>query len=167
MRNGVHRKTKRTQYLFSICPTREDVCGLNTWHMWKITMVRLTLALCALGLVMIPSRHYRHFTPPTHRADLLANRQSENPMARTSVNPPPQTLHAESEPTTLARLWKLSTRLNTPNRFVPDLVRVSPTASDVTAGVSLPLKWWGGDILFAGEEIKNLKVTPPFLLPMT
>ena len=63
--NGVHRKTKCTQYWFSILPTREDVCGLNTWHTWKMTMARLTLALCALGLVMIRSRPSLPLLPHT------------------------------------------------------------------------------------------------------
>ena len=57
--------------------------------------------------------------------------QSENPMAQTSDRPPPQTSHTQSDPTTSAQLRKLPTQLNTPNMFVPDLVRVSPNASDV------------------------------------
>ena len=52
-------------------------------------------------------------------------------MARTSDSPPPQTLHVELEQTTSAWLRKLPMQLNTPNIFVPDLVRVSPNASDV------------------------------------
>ena len=59
----MHRKTKRTQYWVSISPTPEDICGLNTWHTWTMTKVMLTLALCALGLVMIRSHHHRHFRP--------------------------------------------------------------------------------------------------------
>ena len=61
----------------------------------------------------------QYSAPPTHRADSLAHRQSENPMAQTSDGPPPQTLHAQSDPTTSTRLWKLPTHLNTPNIFVP------------------------------------------------
>ena len=56
-------KTKRTQHWFSICLNWEDVCGLNTWHTWKMTVVRLRLVLCTLGLLMIRSRRYRHFRP--------------------------------------------------------------------------------------------------------
>ena len=41
------------------------------------------------------------------------------------------TSYVESEQTTSARLQKLPTQLNTPNIFIPDLVRVSPNASDV------------------------------------
>ena len=52
-------------------------------------------------------------------------------MAQTSDGPPPQTSHAQSEPTTSTWLRKLPTQLNTPNIFVPDLVQVSPNASDV------------------------------------
>ena len=70
-------------------------------------------------------------TPPIRTAIQLAHNQSENPMAQTSDSPPPQTLHAESKPTTSARLRKLPTQLNTPNILVPDLVRVSPNASNV------------------------------------
>ena len=91
-RNGVHRKTKSTQYS----------------------------------------------TPPTHCADLLADRQSEciqpthnqseYPMAQTADSQPPQTSHVESEQTTSTWLRKLPKQLNTPNRFVPDLVQVSLNA---------------------------------------
>ena len=73
----------------------------------------------------------QYSAPATHRPDLLAHRQSENPMAQTSDGPPPQTSHAQSDPTASIRLRKLPTHLNTPNIFVPDLVRVSPNASDV------------------------------------
>ena len=73
----------------------------------------------------------QYSTPPTHRADSLAHRKSENPMAQTSDGPPTQTLHAQSDPTTSARLRKLPMHLNTPNIFAPDLVRVSTNASDV------------------------------------
>ena len=101
----MHRKTKCTQYGFSIWLTREDVCGLNTWHTWKMNA-------------------------------------KENPMAQTSVSPPTQTSHSESEPTTSTWLWKPPTQLNTPNIFVPSLVRVSPNASDTGwAGVFLLLGW--------------------------
>ena len=62
--------------------------------------------------------------------------QSENPMAQTANSQPPQTLHVESKQTTSVRLRKLPTQLNTLNRFVPDLIHVSPNASDVPA-----LRW--------------------------
>ena len=71
----------------------------------------------------------QYSAPPTHRADLLAHRQSENPMAQTTHSQPPQTLHVESEQTTSERLRKLQMQLNTPNIFVPNLV--SPYASDI------------------------------------
>ena len=77
------------------------------------------------------SMRTQYSNPPTHCTDSLAQRQSESPMAQRSDGQPPQTLHAESEQTTFARLRKLPTQLNTPNIFVPDLVRVSPNASDV------------------------------------
>ena len=54
------------------------------------------------------------------------NRESENPMAQTANSPTPQT----SEQTMSTWLRKLPTQLNTPNRLVPNLVRVSPNASD-------------------------------------
>ena len=73
----------------------------------------------------------QYSAPPTHRTDSLAHRQSENPMAQTSDRPPPQTSHVRSDQTTSKRLRKLPTQLNTPNRNVPALVRVSPNASDV------------------------------------
>ena len=38
----------------------------------------------------------------------LAHNQSENPMAQTTNGPPPQTSHAQSDPTTSARLRKAS-----------------------------------------------------------
>ena len=44
-------------------------------------------------------------------------------MAQTADSQPSQTSHAESEQTISA---KLPTQLNTPNRFVPDLIRVFP-----------------------------------------
>ena len=72
----------------------------------------------------------QYSAPPTHCTDSLAHRQSENPVAQTSNSPPPQTLHAQSDSTSM-RLRKLLTHLNTPNIFVPDLVRVSPNTSDV------------------------------------
>ena len=72
----------------------------------------------------------QYSAPPTHRADSLAHRQSECPMAQTADRQPPQTLHVESDQTPSERLQKLPTQLNTANRFVPDLVRVSPNASD-------------------------------------
>ena len=75
--------------------------------------------------------HATLFTIHTHHADLLAHRQSENPMAQTSDNKPPQTSHADLEQTASERLQKLPTQLNTPNIFVPDLVQVSPNASDI------------------------------------
>ena len=78
--------------------------------------------------------HTQYSAPPTHHADLLAYRQSQNPMAQTADSQPSQTLHVESEQTTSERLRKRPTQLNTPNIFVPDLVRVSPNASDVTSG---------------------------------
>ena len=94
-------------------------------------MVRLTLALCALRLVMIRSRHHRQ-SRPSHTPRWFAS----TPLIRESNgsdvdSPPPQTSHAESEPTTFARLWKLLMQLNTPNRLFPDLVWVSPNASDI------------------------------------
>ena len=69
--------------------------------------------------------------PPTHHADSLAHRQSENPMAQTSDGQPPQTSHVQSDQTTSVLLRKLPTQLNTPNSFVSDPVRVSPNYSDV------------------------------------
>ena len=69
--------------------------------------------------------------PPTLRADSLAHRQSENPTAQTADSQPPQTSHVESDQTKSMWLRKLPAQLNTPNRNVPDLVRVSPNASDV------------------------------------
>ena len=70
-------------------------------------------------------------TPPIRTAIQLAHNQSENPVAQMSDIPPPQTSHVELEQTTFAWLRKPPTQLNTPNIFVPDLVRVSPNASDV------------------------------------
>ena len=58
-------------------------------------------------------------------------KQSAHSIPPSSDSPPPQTLHAKSEPTESVQLRKLPTQLNTPNRNVPDLVRVSPNASDV------------------------------------
>ena len=65
-------------------------------------------------------------------------------MAQTSDSPPPQTLHAQSEPTTSAWLRKLPTQLNTreTNIFVPDLVQVSPNTSTAAAIMQLfCVKW--------------------------
>ena len=62
----------------------------------------------------------QYYAPPTHRADSLAHRQSIQWLRWPTAN--------------LLRLCmfrKLPTQLNTPNIFVPDLVRVSPNASDV------------------------------------
>ena len=73
----------------------------------------------------------QYSAPPTHHADLLAHYQSENPMAQMSDGPPPQTSHAQSDPTTSARLQKLPTQLNKLKIFAPDLIRVSPNALDI------------------------------------
>ena len=73
----------------------------------------------------------QYSAPPTHSANSLAHRQSENPMARTADSQPPKIVHVESEQTTSARLRKLPTQLNTPNRFDRDLVWLSKNASDV------------------------------------
>ena len=73
----------------------------------------------------------QYSAPPTHRADLLAHRQSEYLMAQTADSQPSLTLHVESEQKMSEWLRKLPTQLNTPNIFVPDLIRVSPNASDV------------------------------------
>ena len=70
-------------------------------------------------------------TSPIITAIQLAQNQSDNPMAQTSDGPPPQTSYVELEQTTSAWLRKLPAQLNTPNIFVPDLVRISPNASDV------------------------------------
>ena len=51
-------------------------------------------------------------------------------MAQTANSQPPQTSHVEWEQTLSARFQKLPTQLNTLNRFVPKLVRVSLNASD-------------------------------------
>ena len=77
----------------------------------------------------------------------LAHNQSENPTAQTADSQPPQTSHVESEQTTSTRLLKLPTQLNTLNRFVPDLVRVSPNASDV--------QWLGWCVPALREQIKD------------
>ena len=83
--------------------------------------------------VFCPSHTQRWFTStlPITMVIKLAHNQAENPMAQTADSQPYLTSHLESEQTTSARLRKLQTQLNTPNRFVPDLVRVSPNASDV------------------------------------
>ena len=90
------------------------------------------------GTECIEKQSAQYSTPPTHRADLLVHCQlqwshnhSENPMAETADSQPPQTSHIESEQTTSTGLRKLPTQLNTPNVFVPNLIRVSPNASDV------------------------------------
>ena len=49
-------------------------------------------------------------------------------MSQTANSQPSQTSQVESEQALSAQLWKLP--VNIPNRFVPDLVRVSPNASD-------------------------------------
>ena len=108
----------------------------------------------------------QYSAPPTHHADSLAHHQSEriqlahnqseNPMAQTSDGPPPQTSHAQSDPTTSARLRKLPTQLNTPNKFVPKLVRVSPNASDVQRlGQCVPALS-GGRLLFQMKFVNVL-----------
>ena len=59
----------------------------------------------------------QYYAPPTHRADSLAHRQSIQWLRWPTAN--------------LLRLCmfrKLPTQLNTPNIFVPDLVRVSSNA---------------------------------------
>ena len=91
--------------------------------------------------VIRPSHTPRWFisTPPIRMVIQLTNNQLENPMAQTADSQPPQTLHVELEQTTSAWLRKLPTQLNTPNRFVPDLVLVSPNVSDVQRlGRSVP-----------------------------
>ena len=52
-------------------------------------------------------------------------------MAQMSESQPPQIMHVQSEPTTSTRLRKLPTQLNTPKRYISNLVRASPNASDV------------------------------------
>ena len=99
------------------------------------------------------TKRTQYSAPPTHCAYPLAHRQSQRPfswhttnqriqwlrrpMAQMSDGPPPQTSHAQSEPTTSARLWKRPTQLNTPNIFVPDLARVSQTPN---------VQWLGRDV---------------------
>ena len=51
-------------------------------------------------------------------------------MAQTASSQLSQTLHVKSEQSLSARFQKLPAQLNTPNRFVPKLVRVSPNALD-------------------------------------
>ena len=116
MRNGVRRKRKRTQYWFSIRLTREDVCGLNAWHTWKMTMVMLTLALCALKLVMIPSDHHRHFRP-THTPRWSASTPPIRESNGSDVQQP-----SSSDFACWIRAYNVPTQLNRPNRNVPDLV---------------------------------------------
>ena len=65
----------------------------------------------------------QYYASPTHRTDSIAHGQSKNPMAQTADSQPSQTAPAQ--------LRKLPTQLNTPSIFVPDLVLVSPNASDV------------------------------------
>ena len=81
----------------------------------------------------------QYSAPPTHHADSLAYRQSEYLMAQMADSHPPQTLLVESDQTTSERLLKLQMQLNTPNRNVPDLIQVSPNASDIQRlGRSVP-----------------------------
>ena len=56
-------------------------------------------------------------TPPIRMVIQLAHNQSENPMAQTANSQPSQTSQVPMQ-------------LNTPNSFVPELVRVSQNASD-------------------------------------
>ena len=104
-------------------------------------------------------------TPPVRMVIQLTHNQSENPMAQTADSQPPQTLHVESEQTTSARLRKLPTQLNTLNRFVPDLVWVSPYSSDVQQlGQCVPVfrvevfSWEqsGHDCLCVGKSVAGL-----------
>ena len=71
--------------------------------------------------------------PPTHRADLLAHNQSDNPMAPTADSQPSQTSHVESEQTTSVWFQKLLTQLN--SCVVPESLQTLQTA-DGWPGVS-------------------------------
>ena len=51
-------------------------------------------------------------------------------MAQMGNSQTSQTLHVKSEQTLSAWFQKIPTQLNTPKRFVPELVQVSPNASD-------------------------------------
>ena len=67
-------------------------------------------------------------TPPTHSADLLAHRQSENPMAQTSDGSSDFACSVGSDNVRAA--LKASDAAEHTNIFSPDLIRVSPNASD-------------------------------------
>lgn len=60
----------------------------------------------------------------------LAHNQPENPMAKMANRKTSQTTHVESEQTTSAWFLKVPKQLNIPNRFVRELVQISPNALD-------------------------------------
>ena len=91
--------------------------------------------------------HTQYSAPPTHRADSLAHHQSENPMVQMSDSQPPQTLPVESDQKMSERLRKLPTQLNTPNRFVPDLVQVFTT--------NFTTKFHGGKVFQSASATKQ------------
>ena len=78
---------------------------------------------------------------PTYCVYLLAHRQSEWSLNRQPIKVSDavqssdcrysQTLQVESDQTLSTQFQKPPIQLNTPNRFVPELVRVSPNVSDV------------------------------------
>ena len=84
------------------------------------------------------SRAHKAFLPHTplnclntaNQNGNTASTQPENPMALT------ETSHVELEQATSAQFQKLPTQLNTPKRFVPELVRVSPNTNPTSCGLA-------------------------------
>ena len=69
-------------------------------------------------------------TPPIRMVIQLAHNQSENPMAQMANSHNFSDFACWIRQTLSIRFQKPPAQLNTPNRFVPDLVRLSPNAWD-------------------------------------
>ena len=149
MKHNILRKAKCTQYWLSIHSTWEDVCGLqylallnrSFWLSWwsccLLTGSLLFEDVAGGKTWFVYNRHFspshtpRWFasTPPIWMViEQLAHNQriKRRPVLRTATL---SDFASWIGPDT--GFQKLPTQLNEPNRFVPELVRVSPNVSDV------------------------------------
>ena len=126
---------------------------------------------------------HRHAAPLSHKVHKvpilikLACRQSEWSLNRQPIRVSDdvqssnyrhsETLQVESDPTLSVRFQKFPTRLNTPNRFVPKLILVSPNVSDVLhLGKCVPASTVICPELYH-PSLTNTASPPSFRLPLS
>ena len=104
---------------------------------WQIIMAELMVALSALGLVILRRRRRREKSGlfrPSHTLCWFASTPPIRMVIEQKSNPPTaDTLRLCKLNLTrhCPPIQKLPTQLNTLNRFVPELIRVSPDVSDI------------------------------------